>query len=211
MGISAPRKLERGMYEVVNNGFLGERHSLADKQGNAMTDLQYPIGKLQRKATLSSEDRFQLIQQIADAPMRLREAVAHLSSERLDTPYRPGGWTVRQVVHHLPDSHMNAYVRMKLAVTEPQPPVKPYSEKLWAELSDARYSPVEPSLMLLESLHRRWVVFLQSLEPELFLRTVVHPDHGMISIDFLLQLYGWHGRHHVAQITNLRERMGWDQ
>lgn len=174
-----------------------------------MTDPQYPIGKLQRKASLSGDDRLGLVQQIDDAPSRLREAVADLSSEQLDTPYRPGGWTVRQVVHHLSDSHMNAYVRMKLAVTESQPAIKPYSEKLWAELSDARTFAVEPSLALLESLHQRWVAFLTSLRPEDFLRTLMHPEHGIISIDFLLQLYAWHGRHHVAQITALKERMSW--
>ncbi len=174
-----------------------------------MTDLQYPIGKLQRKETLSNDDRHELIQRLAEAPSLLRSAVHGLSPEQLNTPYRTGGWTVRQVVHHLPDSHMNAYVRMKLAVTESQPAIKPYNEKLWAELFDARESSVEPSIALLESLHERWVTFLKSLKPVEFSRTLVHPEHGVISVDFLLQLYGWHGRHHIAQINGLRKRMGW--
>ena len=176
-----------------------------------MTDLQYPIGKMQRKSTLSMEERKELVQQIALAPSALRKAVAGLSADQLDTAYRPGGWTVRQVVHHVSDSHMNAYVRMKLAVTETDPTVKPYSEKLWAELPDARTSAVEPSLTLLESLHQRWVAFMQSLGSEDFLRTVVHPEQGTISVDFLLQLYAWHGRHHTAHIAGLRERMGWSK
>lgn len=174
-------------------------------------DPQYPIGKLQRKAKLSNDDRLDLIQQVAEAPSYLRNAVKGLSPAQLDTPYRSGGWTIRQVVHHLPDSHMNAYVRMKLAATESQPSIKPYNEKLWAELSDAKTSVVEPSLTLLESLHERWVVFLRSLGTDDFLRMLMHPEHGLISIDFLLELYAWHGRHHVAQITGLRERMGWNK
>lgn len=175
-----------------------------------MSDLRYPIGKFQRISELPATERNVLIQQIADAPALLRDAVAGLSSEKLDTPYRLGGWTVRQVVHHLSDSHMNAYIRTRLALTESQPTIKPYDEKAWAELVDAREAPVENSLNLLESLHFRWVLLLRSLLPTDFLRTLHHPEHGMISIDFLLQLYAWHGRHHVRQITSLRERLAWD-
>ncbi len=174
-----------------------------------MTDLQYPIGKLERKSTLTQDERRDIIRQIGETPAHLRKAVAGLTPDQLETPYRPGGWTVRQVVHHVPDSHLNAYVRIKLALTESQPTVKPYDEKRWAELYDVKVTPVEVSLSLLESLHERWIILLRSLAPDDFLRTLMHPEHGVITVDFLLQLYGWHGRHHVAHITSLRERMGW--
>ena len=174
-----------------------------------MTDLQYPIGKLERKALLTESERRGLIQQIADAPAHLRKATAGLSSAQLDTPYRQGGWTVRQVVHHVADSHMNAYVRMKLALTESEPTIKAYDEKLWAELHDVKTVPAEASLALLESLHERWVALLRSLTPADFARRVIHPVQGVFTVDFLLNLYGWHGRHHAAHITGLRERMGW--
>ncbi|HCV43114.1 MAG TPA: putative metal-dependent hydrolase [Bacteroidetes bacterium] len=175
-----------------------------------MSDPRYPIGKFQRVPDSSDADRIVLIQQIADAPVQLGAAVAGLSSERLDAPYRSGGWTVRQVVHHLADSHMNAYVRTRLALTESHPTIKPYDERAWAELIDARKAPVESSLILLESLHYRWVMLLRSLLPSDFLRTLQHLEHGVISVDFLLQLYAWHGRHHVSQIKSLRSRMEWD-
>lgn len=174
-----------------------------------MTDPRYPIGEFQRKEKIAGSERPQLIQQIADAPANLRAAVHGLSEQQLDTPYREGGWTVRQVAHHLPDSHLNAYVRFKLAMTEEHPTIKPYEQQLWAELVDAKTAPVEPSLLLLESLHKRWVLFLQSLKPSDFGRTLNHPESGVMNLDALLQLYAWHGRHHVAQITSLRERMGW--
>jgi hypothetical protein len=174
-----------------------------------MPDLQYPIGKFKREPVFTPAERPELIQHIADAPGNLRRAVAGLSQDRLDTPYRPGGWTVKQVVHHLPDSHMNAYVRMKLALTETQPTIKPYKEALWAELFDARTAPVEHSIILLESLHNRWIWLLRSLTADDFSKTLLHPEHGVINLDFLLQLYAWHGRHHVAHITSLRERMAW--
>jgi hypothetical protein len=174
-----------------------------------MTDLQYPIGKLERKTLLTDVERRGLIQHIADAPASMRKAVAGLSTGQLDTPYRPDGWTVRQVVHHVADSHMNAYIRMKLALTESQPTIKAYNEKLWAELHDVKNVPVEASLTLLESLHGRWVAFLFSLSPDGFARTLIHPVQGVLTVDSLVNLYGWHGRHHVAHITSLRDRMGW--
>ncbi|HAL57050.1 MAG TPA: putative metal-dependent hydrolase [Bacteroidetes bacterium] len=174
-----------------------------------MTEPRYPIGKFSPKPQITGTERLELIQQIADAPAKLRDAVNGLNDQQLDSPYREGGWTVRQVVHHLPDSHLNAYVRFKLATTEQEPTIKTYEEHLWAELSDAKSAPIEMSLMLLESLHKRWLLFLQSLKPEEFARTIKHPESGLMNLDRLLQLYAWHGRHHVAQIVSLRERMGW--
>jgi len=138
----------------------------------------------------------------------LKAAVAGLSAEDLDTPYRPGGWTVRQLVHHVPESHMNSYIRYKWALTEDEPTIKPYFEDRWAELSDARTCPVEPSLALLESLHQRWVTLLRGLTEEDWKRTFRHPDLGLVRLDQNAALYAWHGRHHVAHITNLRERIG---
>ncbi len=174
-----------------------------------MTDLRYPIGKFEREGTVTEAQRPELIQQIADTSANLRAAIKNLTAQQLDTPYRPGGWTVRQVVHHLPDSHLNSYIRFKLAVTEQEPTIKTYDEKLWAELDDARTAPIEISLQLLEALHKRWVLFLQSIKPADFSRKFNHPEHGPMTIDDLLRLEAWHGRHHVAHITSLRARMGW--
>jgi uncharacterized damage-inducible protein DinB len=169
----------------------------------------YPIGSYMPKSALTPAERSAAIDQIEDAPKRLREAVGGLSGGQLDTAYRPGGWTVRQVAHHLPDSHMNAYVRLKLALTENEPTVKPYEEALWAELPDSRETPVEVSLSLLEFLHLRWDRLLRALQPADFARTVRHPVNGLMSVDNIVDHYAWHGRHHVAQITALREREGW--
>jgi uncharacterized damage-inducible protein DinB len=174
-----------------------------------MADLRYPVGTFQPTGQINDAERRALIHQIADAPARLREAVQGLTEEQLETPYRPEGWTVRQVVHHLPDSHMHAYIRFKLAITEQEPTVKPYEQQLWAQLADAKSASVELSLALFNALHQRWVLFLKSLKPSDFSRTYNHPESGVSSLDRLLQLYAWHGRHHVAHITSLRERMGW--
>jgi uncharacterized damage-inducible protein DinB len=176
-----------------------------------MSDLRYPIGpfKMERDP-LGPEERAAFIQQIADAPGKLRDAVRGLAPEQIETPYRPGGWTVRQVAHHLPDSHMNGYVRFKLALTEDEPTVKPYQEALWATLEDSRTTPIEVSLRLLDALHERWVRLLRSLSPADFARGFHHPDMGPVSLDRCLAIYGWHGRHHVAHITALRDRMGWE-
>ena len=172
-------------------------------------DLQYPVGRFEFPREVSSEDRARFIQEIADTPANLRAAVAGLSAEQLDTPYRPGGWTVRQVVHHVPDSHMNSYVRFRLALTEDEPTIKPYDEARWAELPDSRKGRIETSLALLESLHERWVLLLRSLSDGDFRRQFRHPELGAVSLEKNLALYAWHGRHHVAHITSLRERMGW--
>jgi uncharacterized damage-inducible protein DinB len=173
-------------------------------------DLRYPIGKYQRPGELTADQRLEFIAAIADTPERLLSALKDLSADRLDTPYRPEGWTVRQVVHHLPDSHMNAYVRMKLALTEDEPTIKTYDEARWAELFDGKRLPISSSLDLLETLHKRWVLMLKSLAPEDWARKFRHPDHEKpMSIDDSLALYAWHGKHHVAHITSLRERNGW--
>ncbi|MGA9768852.1 MAG: bacillithiol transferase BstA [Blastocatellia bacterium] len=174
------------------------------------TELSYPIGKFNWEGDATNEQRQQFIDEIAGTPASIRAAVEGLSAEQLDTPYRPGGWTVRQVVHHVADSHLNSYIRFRLALTEDEPTIKPYHEDRWAELDDARTAPLEVSLVLLESLHERWVHLLKSLKSEDFARTFRHPDIGVLSLDKNLGLYAWHGRHHVAHITRLRERMGWN-
>lgn len=172
-------------------------------------DLRYPIGKFDFAAPVDPATRPLLIDQIAAAPAALRDAVQGLDDAQLDTPYRPEGWTVRQTVHHVADSHMNSYLRFRLALTEENPTVKPYDEAMWAELVDSRTEPVEVSLQLLESLHQRWVVLLRSLTEQDFARTFVHPAVGTIPLGTNLALYAWHGRHHTAHITSLRQRNGW--
>ncbi len=173
-------------------------------------DERYPIGRPEIVEELTPERRAELIRELEEAPGRLRAAVAGLGDAQLDTPYREGGWTVRQVVHHVPDSHLNSYMRFRLALTEEEPTIKPYSEKAWSELADARSLPVEPSLRLLDGLHQRWVGLLRGMAPADFARGFVHPEHGRrMSLDQALQVYAWHGKHHVAHVTRLRERNGW--
>ncbi len=170
-------------------------------------ELRYPVGKFRPEAEPTPEHRAAWIGEIAALPGQLRTAVAGLTPEQWDTPYRRGGWTVRQVVHHLPDSHLNAYTRFKLALTEAEPTIKPYDEAKWAELPDTTTTPPEVSLMLLEVLHQRWVVLLQALSPVDFARTLRHPEQErVLTLDTMLALYAWHGRHHVAHITVVRER-----
>jgi uncharacterized damage-inducible protein DinB len=171
-------------------------------------DLRFPIGKFQYAGNLTSEQRREFIDAIAATPARLNAAVAGLKPAQIDTPYRPGGWTVRQLAHHIADSHMNAYVRFKLALTESEPTIKPYDEKQWAELADSKV-PIDPSLALVENLHARWVVLLRSLTPADWAKKFRHPERGTMSLDETLALYEWHGRHHVAHITALRERENW--
>jgi hypothetical protein len=172
-------------------------------------DLRYPIGPFHYDGPLADEPRQHLIEQIEAAPARLRAAVEGLSPQQLETPYRPGGWTVRQVVHHLPDSHLNGYIRFRLALTEDEPTIKPYHEERWAALHDARQAPIDSSLVLLEALHQRWVLLLRALTAPDWARTFIHPEFGAVSLDMHVSTYAWHGRHHVAHITSLRERMGW--
>jgi hypothetical protein len=174
-----------------------------------MNDLRYPLGKFGYHGYLTEDQKRNCLDDIAQTPAKLRAAVEGLSDVQLDTPYRPGGWSVRQVTHHVPDSHLNAYVRFKLALTEDEPTIKPYAEDRWAELADSKVTPVEVSLTLLESLHDRWVRLLRSLTPEDWKRTFVHPDLGAMTLEKSLAMYAWHGRHHVCHIIALRERERW--
>jgi uncharacterized damage-inducible protein DinB len=174
-----------------------------------MTDLRFPIGKFHFDGPLTEQQKQTALDDIARTPENLRAAIKGLSEAQLDTPYRPGGWTVRQVVHHVPDSHLNSYVRFKLALTEDEPTIKPYAEDRWAELADTKSTPVEVSLTMLDALHDRWVRLLRSLSPEEWKRTFRHPDLGAMTLEKTLALYAWHGRHHVSHITSLREREGW--
>jgi uncharacterized damage-inducible protein DinB len=174
-----------------------------------MEDLSYPIGKFHVDEPISPPRREQWIAQIAEAPSLFRAAVAALDQSQLDTPYRPGGWTVRQVAHHLPDSHMNSFTRFRLALTEDEPTIKPYDQERWAELRDSRTAPVEISLALLDALHARWVILLRSLSDQDWKRAFRHPEIGRMTLELNLALYAWHGRHHTAHVTALRRRMGW--
>ena len=172
-------------------------------------DLRYPIGEFKLEKLLGDDEREACLAKIEESPAGMRAAVDGLNEEQLDTPYRPDGWTVRQVVHHVPESHLTSYTRFKLALTEDEPTVKPYFEDRWAQLDDARKAPISLSLDLLDAVHGRWIWFLRSLKPEDFQRTFRHPEIGIVSLDKNVALYAWHGTHHVAQITSLRERMGW--
>lgn len=174
-----------------------------------MADFRYPIGQFAADANPTPELRARHIEEISALPKRFREAVTGLKDEQLDTQYREGGWTIRQVVHHVPDSHLNAYIRCKLALTENVPTIKPYNEDAWAKLKDSELTPIEVSLTLLDSVHSRWVTLLKSLQPDDFQRKLNHPEAGVMTLDRLINIYDWHGRHHTAHITSLRERMKW--
>jgi DinB superfamily len=172
-------------------------------------DFRYPVGRYQAPELISEDQRNTWIAELSSLPENLKQAVAGLSEAQLDTPYRARGWSVRQVVHHLPDSHINCYVRFRLALTEPSPLIKPYEEAAWAELADARTAPTALSLSLLEALHQRWVALLKTLTEDEFARTFRHPEVGEVRLDWVLGSYAWHSRHHLAHITGLRERSGW--
>jgi uncharacterized damage-inducible protein DinB len=174
-----------------------------------MIDLRYPVGKFHFDGPLSEQQKQKALDDIASAPANLRAAVKGLSEAQLDTPYRPEGWTVRQVAHHVPDSHMNAYIRFKLALTEDEPTIKVYAEDRWAKLADTKATPIEVSLTMLESLHDRWVRLLRSLGTDDWKRTFRHPEMGAMTLDKTLALYAWHGRHHVSHISELRKTNGW--
>ena len=173
-----------------------------------MEDLRYPIGRFTARGSYSAPDRAEFIRTLRELPSRLRSAVSGLDDAQLDTPYREEGWTIRQVVHHVADSHLNSYVRFKLALTEYEPTIKPYDEAAWAALADSRM-PVEVSLLLTDALHQRWVSLLESLTEKDFQKKFHHPERGDQDLAAALALYAWHARHHTAHITGLRERMGW--
>jgi uncharacterized damage-inducible protein DinB len=172
-------------------------------------DARYPIGNLQMPSEITPAKREEAFASMARAPQALRDAVKGLNDAQLDTPYREGGWTVRQVIHHVADSHMNAYVRVKLALTEDKPTIKEYDEAKWAEWPDGKSDPIETSQTILDSLHKRWDRLWRSMKPEDFSRKLVHPSRGERPIDWLLFVYEWHGRHHTAHITELRKQKGW--
>lgn len=172
-------------------------------------DLRYPIGKFVYDESAEEKNRHAAITAIGELPARLRLAIAGLSMSRMKTTYRPGGWTLNQLVHHVADSHMNSFIRFKLALTEDAPTIKTYHENLWAELPDANNDAPELSLKIIDALHERWFLLLKSLKNEDFLRKVTHPEHGLIDLRYLVALYEWHGKHHTAHITKLREREGW--
>jgi hypothetical protein len=171
-------------------------------------DPRYPIGDFVMPKDVTPARRRQAIDEIASTPKKLRAAVNGLNDTQLDTPYREGGWTVRQVVHHVPDSHMNAFIRLRCALTEDKPTIKPYDESRWAELADAK-APIASSQTLLDALHTRWDLNWRSLSDDQFVRPLIHPEHGERNIDWLLFLYEWHGKHHTAHITELRKQKGW--
>jgi hypothetical protein len=173
------------------------------------TDLRYPVGPLTAKAPFTATDRAAALTVLAEAPARLRLAVAGLTDAQLDTPYRPGGWTVRQVVHHVFDSHVNAYLRTKFALSDDGTTIKPYPEAVWAEMADSRTAPVTLSLTLLDALHERWLIVLRSIAPAQWPQTIVHPERGAMTLDDVLAMYEWHSRHHTAHITSLRAREDW--
>ncbi len=172
-------------------------------------DPRYPIGQFKHEGPVTDEDLERWIRQIEALPGQMRQAVTGLTDEQLDTPYRPGGWTLRQVVHHVPDSHLNCYIRFKWALTEPEPTIKPYEEQLWAELADYRVVPIATSLDFLELLHIKWVFLLRALSREQLSRRFVHPESGSNELAWHVGSYAWHGRHHLAHITSTVERQGW--
>ncbi|MBV9407039.1 MAG: putative metal-dependent hydrolase [Acidobacteriaceae bacterium] len=206
-GFPVPARKKLRLLVNNPNACYPEKHPVSESASEE--NLRYPVGRYRPPAPIHAEQREPWIRDIEALPHKLGAAVAGLSDAQLDTPYRAGGWTIRQVVHHLPDSHLNSYVRFRLAMTEDAPTIKTYDEAKWAELPDARTAPVELSLALLESLHARWAIFLRSLTDADFARTLRHPEWGQIRLDWTLGQYAWHCHHHVAHITGLRSRQGW--
>jgi uncharacterized damage-inducible protein DinB len=171
-------------------------------------DLRYPTGRFTPRDNLTAADRAAIFRIYEEVPARMRAAVSGLSDAQLDTPYREGGWTIRQVVHHVPDSHMNGYIRTGLALTEETPTIRPYDENAWSELPYAKSGDIEVSQTLLDAVHARWLTVLYDMKDADFARTFNHPERGILTLDFHIQLYAWHGPHHIAHITTLREREG---
>jgi uncharacterized damage-inducible protein DinB len=179
-------------------------------ENTALEQLRFPIGKFHAPEYVSEDQLAQYIMEISNLPQLLANEVSLLSKEQLDKPYREGGWSIRQVVHHLTDSHMNAIIRHKLTLTEDNPTIKPYNEAAWAELADYKETPIAVSLGLLQNLHIRWSIVLKSLNQEDLKRTFIHPEHNKtFRLDVSIALYAWHGKHHLAHITSLKQRMGW--
>ena len=174
-----------------------------------MTDLRYPIGQYGHEGPVHDEDLARWIEQIEALPEQMRRTVDRLTDAQLDTPYRPGGWTIRQVVHHVPDSHLNCYVRFKWALTEDEPLIKAYHEERWAELADYRSAPVDLSLDFLALVHSKWLTLLRSLSRDQLSRRFRHPDLGSVELAWSVGNYAWHGRHHLAHITTTIARQGW--
>ena len=175
-----------------------------------LNSLRYPIGKYTKPDPITDQQISDFIRRIETLPARLKAAVSGLSENQLDTPYRPDGWTVRQVIHHVPDSHLNSFIRFKWTLTEDNPVIKAYFEDRWANLNDYKETPIEVSLSLLESLHKRWVILLKSLTKSDLQKTFIHPEtNRQIKLDELIGLYAWHGDHHLAHIESLKKRMGW--
>jgi hypothetical protein len=209
--ITAPRRSsERPVFTATHTFALvypSQREDIF--RMNELDHLRYPIGRFAAPAETGSAARAALIRQIGELPAMLKQAVAGLNAALLDTPYREGGWTVRQVVHHVADSHANSVIRFKLALTEDWPVIKPYDEKAWAELPDSKSLPIEGSLAFIEALHARWVALLEVMSDADFQRGFAHPERGRMNLATALAIYAWHGRHHTAHITALRARMGW--
>lgn len=172
-------------------------------------DLRFPIGKFNYEEAQAAQNRARSIRAVSELPSQLRLAIAGLSSGQMKTPYREGGWTINQVVHHLADSHMNSFIRFKLALTEDAPAIKTYQEDLWAKLPDADNDAPELSLKIIDALHERWFLLLSAMNDTDFRRQLTHPEHGKIDLNYMVALYQWHGKHHVAHITNLRRQKGW--
>lgn len=171
-----------------------------------MKDLQYPVGKFELTVFPNQKERKILIKSVAELPGKLKSVVKEFGHEHLEIPYREGGWTARQVIHHLADSHMNAYIRFKLALTEDTPVIRPYNQEEWAKLPDVKSTPVDVSINLLESIHQRWTVLLNSMSENDFRKKYIHPESGEVSLGEVLALYEWHGRHHLAHITSLKNK-----
>jgi hypothetical protein len=195
--------------EISNTIFLSNVRGIAMKNDRQMNEWSFPLGQFIPNEQSTSEDRTRSMDEMARMPEMLRSCVANLSNEQLQTPYRPQGWNIRQVIHHIADNNMNAYIRFKRALTEDIPTAGSYHENLWAELKDVQDTPVENSLKLVEVLHHRFVVLLQTLSPEQYQRTFISPTHGEMSLDIATQRFAWHVKHHIAQINSLKERMNW--